>query len=536
LGGRPLLLLLAVAGLCTLAAWLSWGGRGRRGPRPSVLVVTIDTLRADAATPEDMPALRELAAAGLFAPRARTPAPLTLPAHVTLFSGLLPPRHGVRDNTAPPLPPREERDYELLAEGFTGAGYDTAAFVAASVMDERYGLDAGFRTYRQPAATQPGKPSFRAFAAEEQVRRFANWYEARRADRPFFAWVHLWDPHAPYAPYDGDERRPVRTEPQDPAPARYRGEVRRADAALESLLALVDRGSTVVLVTSDHGEGLGEHGEKTHGHLVYGATMDVPLVLAGPGVGTGVVDRPVSLEDVAPTLRALAGLRPRGGDGRSLLGPEPAAARVLCGESLYANRLYGWAQQSVATDGRYTLVDGGPRFELFDRAADPDETAPLPDLREHAEFERLDRALRAYRRLGEGGRGGADVALAGSPYGSVRRNVRTFLKPAENRRRRDVATGFDDIALLARMDGLIAAHGPAPSAIDARQAVRRLLPAIEDLRRRDERNPAPCLAQGRALALVLDRPDAAVEALREAVRRGYDTPGVRKLIAVCERR
>ncbi len=532
LRGRPLLLWLGAAAV--LAVALYWWGRGNPASRPNVLIITIDTFRADHLNREDTPALLDLADRGVRFMRARTPVPLTLPAHATLLSGVLPARHGIRDNTAPRLPDRAARGYALLAESFADAGYDTAAFVAASVLDKRYGLDAGFHEYHQPGGTRAGAPSFSWFRAATQLRRFRQWFNARPTDRPFFAWVHLWDPHAPYRPHPGDPRRPYATEAHQPAAQRYRGEVRRVDAAVERLLARIDADTTIVVVTADHGESLGEHGEDTHGYVAYGATMDVPLLLAGPGIEHGARGDPVSLEDVAPTLRRLADLPEQASDGFDLLESKggAGAGRVVCGESLYANRLYAWAQQSVATDGRFSLVDGGRRLELFDCRADPGETAPLANLEEHAAFERLDRALRRYRamvpgRAGAANEAGSDIGLAGSPspYGSIRRAQSEFLKAAQNRTLRDVPGGFADIKLLARMDGAIAARAAA--------LVEGLLPAVMELRRRDRTNPAPCLAQGRALCLVLRRRREAVEALREAIRRGYDSPPVRKLLEAC---
>jgi arylsulfatase A-like enzyme len=504
---------LAVAALLVLG-WLVT----RPGPSPNVLLITIDTMRADGLA--EAPALLDLAQRGTRFVRVRTPAPLTLPAHATILSGLDPPGHGMRDNTAPPLPAREARPFPLLAEEFRERGYATAAFVASAVLDPRYRLDAGFDEYRHPPAQRAGAPAYAALTAEEQVTRVLAWLEARPRDRPFFVWVHLWEPHAPYEAYAGDERR-AGTAATDAPGERYRGEVRRADAAVEALLRRIDLETTVVLATSDHGEALGEHGEAAHGFLCYGATMDVPCVLAGPGVPAGrTVERLGALADLAPTLRRLAGLAARPGDGVDLL--DLPAGRIAAGESLYANRLYRWAQQSVACDGRWTLVDGGPRLELFDRHADPGERQPLPDPERHARFEALDRALQEYRARKRFGEPAAALAAAPTYYGSNRLALSDFLMPPENRKLPDVTAMLPADDLLGRFRAAIAAR--------ATPVVSGLLARIEALEAKDPANPAPALARGRALLLVLGEPATAAAAIEEAIRRGYAARDLLRLL------
>jgi len=493
-------------------------GPGERPPR-DIVIVTIDTLRADA-SPKDMPVLHRLAARGTRCAGARTVAPLTLPAHASLFSGRAPAEHGQRDNTAPPLP--RDRGFPLLAEEFREAGYATAAFVAASVLDRRYGLDAGFEVYEAPDPPAPGRTEFATLDAEEQVARVRRWLENESSGKPRFVWIHLWDPHAPYRPYGGDPLRPVATKDDDPPADRYRGECRRADAALGAIVELFDESRTLFVVTSDHGEALGEHGEEAHGFLVYGATMDVPLVIAGPGVPEGgAVPAPSTLLDVAPTLRSYAGLPAQPSGGVSLL--DPPVRRVVVGESLYGNRLYGWAQQSVATDGRFTLLDGGRRLELFDRKGDPRELRPHADPASHAAYNRLDRALLDYQQRAPRLEGDP-AAVAGTPYGALRRPVSAFLPRAENRDLPDVAASLPVDRLVNRMRAAIAARSPP--------VVERLLGRLEDLGREDPGNPALPLERGRGLLFVLHRYDEAVSALREAKRRGYRSRDLDRLIAL----
>jgi len=529
LRGRPLRLLLVLALLLGAGAVVGLLLReGRAGPR-GVLLVSVDTLAARVVDPEDTPAMMDLAARGLRFTRVRTAVPLTLPSHLTILSGLDPVAHGVRDNTAPPLGERGERGWDLLAEQFADAGWATAAFVASSVLDPRYRLDAGFDLYRRPPAVRPGAPGFESLDAEEQVARFRAWYEARPRDRRWFAFVHLWEPHAPYRAWAGDARRAGTDADLDPPEELYRGEVRRADAAIERLLALVDPATTLVIVTSDHGEALGAHGESTHGYLCYGETMDVPLILAGPGVPPAPPDdRLASLVDVAPTLRRLCGLPARAGGGRDLLRPAEGP-RVVVGESLYAWRAYGWAQQLCATDGRFSLVDGGPVWGLHDLRSDPGETTPLADAQGHAAYEILDRALADYRaRDARGAGGSADWAPYASPYGSLRREGRALLDPATNRQLPAAAPRLSTLELLDRARQLVA--------VRQAEALQSLLPELEARERDDPRNPAWPMVRGRALYFVLDRPAEAVEALERAVDLGYDArPALELLAEACRR-
>jgi len=493
--------------------------RSAAAGRPDFVLVTIDTMRADAFG-EDTPFLAELASRGVRFLRCRTPVPLTLPSCTSLLTGLLPARHGIRDNTSPPLPPRAVRRYATLAERLAEAGYATAAFVAANVLDPRYGLDAGFHRYDHPPPPIPGDPRYLERPAPDQTDRARAWLATRPKERPFFLWIHYFDPHDPYLPFDGDERRPA-TDASDPAPERYRGEVRRVDAELERLFADLDLARTVVVVAADHGEALGEHGEATHGLLCYGCTMNVPLLIAGAGVPAAREDaRPRSLVDIQPTVLRLAGLAPGDGDGADLL-EEPRGPRVVCGESLYGYRLYGWAQQTCAFDGAATLVDGGPRRGLFDLARDPGETAPLADAEAHEAFERLDRALLAYRAL-RPGIGPAGEALPSlPPYGSARRPESDFVDVARNRTLPDAEARQATLAALFALRAAIAER-------DAARVLAAFAP-VEALAVAEPENPAPPLELGRALLLVLARPAEAAARFDEAWARGYRVPDVLRL-------
>jgi choline-sulfatase len=334
---------------------------------PSVLLVTIDTLRADrvgayGAGAGRTPQIDALAAQGLLLEDAWASVPLTLPSHATLLSGLQPPHHGVHDNGAyvfPPEPP-------TLATVLSARGYATGAFVGAYVLDRRFGLARGFDQYddRIERNAQGASVLESERRGEEVARAAEAWIGAQT--RPFFAWVHFYDPHAPYDP----------PSPQREAfPGRaYEGEVAYADACFGRVLAAARARAgarLLVAVTADHGEALGEHGERTHGFFVYGATLRVPLVLSGPGIPAGERRRGVARSvDVLPTLLARLGVpAPPRLDGADLLG---ARANEAYAESLYPQAL-GWAPLHAFRLGSLRYIDA-PRPELYDLADDPGET------------------------------------------------------------------------------------------------------------------------------------------------------------------
>jgi arylsulfatase A-like enzyme len=292
-----------------------------RPPQFNVLLVTLDTTRADRLgcygyTDAHTPALDSLAAQGVLFERAFTPAPVTLPAHASLLTGLVPPVHGVRDNGIYRL--RDEA--VTLAELLGDAGMVTAATVAAYVLASRFGLAQGFSHYDERLKGQLGKPA--AFyverPAEEVTDAALGWLEKRNDKKNFFLWVHYFDPHSPYVP-------PARFDSLCPGRP-YDGEIAYMDSQLGRLLgALRSDGqyeNTLVVVVGDHGEALGEHGEPTHGIFLYNSTVRVPLIVkfpAGEHAG-GRVDANVSLVDIFPTVLERAGLSvPSGIQGRSLL-------------------------------------------------------------------------------------------------------------------------------------------------------------------------------------------------------------------------
>ncbi len=362
----------------------SEGGSGA-APPASLLLVTLDTVRADRLgsygyAAAETPWLDRLAREGVRFEQASAPVPLTLPSHASLLSGLLPPHHGLRNNGAGVFP----EGTATLATLLSGAGYRTGAFVGAFVLDRRFGLGRGFEVYddeipRDPAAgvvleaERPGR---------EVVDRALAWLG--QDQRPFFLWVHLYDAHAPYAPPSPwRERHPGRP---------YDGEISSVDEQVGRLLQELEKrglaGRTAVAVVADHGEGLGDHGELTHGLLLYEPTMRVPFLLRSPDLPAGTVVRtPVSLVDLAPTLAGLLGkslpapATPAGRplDGRDLSsslrkGDEPAPADVYA-ETRYPF-LFGWSPLSSLRRRGIKYI-AAPRPELYDLERDPGEAANL---------------------------------------------------------------------------------------------------------------------------------------------------------------
>lgn len=337
-----------------------------------MLLVTIDTWRWDHVGVSDRdlvatPNLDRLAAGGTYVPRVGTTCPLTTPAHATILTGLAPRRHGIHDNQHFVLRPHAT----TLAERFRSAGYDTGAVVSGAPLRRTYGLDRGFLFYDDQglgvAAGAASAPASRP--ADETTRRALAWLSARADERPRFLWVHYYDPHEPY-------------DPPEPFRSRYRerpyaGEVAFVDDRLGTLLDAVRKDGArrwIVAVTGDHGEALGDHGEATHGVLLYGSTVDVPLIVV-PALPAVPRDGPIGLIDVAPTIADLAGLPPLRADGSSLAsGVEPD--RWLDAESAYPLTGYGLNPAFRQRRGSLVYLDHGGS-EVYDLASDPDEEHDL---------------------------------------------------------------------------------------------------------------------------------------------------------------
>jgi arylsulfatase A-like enzyme/Tfp pilus assembly protein PilF len=366
---------LAIACIALIRFSPTFGAR-----RPNVLIVTIDTLRADhlgcygyraARTPH----IDQLATEGVLCTDAIAAAPITMPSHSSILTGLLPPAHGVRDNGAYAL----GDDNVTLAERLKARGYSTQAFVSAIVLARRYNLTQGFDGYDDDlwAEDSPKLFMIRDRPAARTADRAIAWLErwAGTPERkPFFLWVHFFDPHQPYE---------ASAEDAAGAATPYDAEITSADRGVGRLLeALRARGvldDTLVVLTADHGESLGEHGEKTHALFVYDATVRVPLVLRYPRLlpkGT-VYPGSVRSVDIVPTV--LAALRLPGGretQGRDLLDPLRGRSAPLdlpqYAESLLSELGFGMAPLYSVRQGGFKFIRA-PRPELYDLRNDPRE-------------------------------------------------------------------------------------------------------------------------------------------------------------------
>jgi choline-sulfatase len=327
-------------------------------PRPSILLVTLDTTRFDSIGPDakgvGTPAFNALAARGLRFTQAYAPAPQTLPSHSSMLTGLYPGGHGVHENSR-----RLAEHHPLVSEKLQAAGYRTAAFVSAFPLARRFGLARGFEVYDDELPTGSEERS-----AEETTNRALAWLE-RSPGRPLFLWVHYFDPHYPYEPPPAF-RAQYAAEP-------YKGEVAAMDQQMGRLLdAFASRAGqdAAIIVAADHGESLGEHGEAQHGNLLYQGVMHVPLVIAGRGVAAGVSDAPVSIRRIFHTLLDWAGL----GADQSLRSGE--STEVVLGEAMIPFLQFGWQPQVMAVEGRQKVIHAGA-VEIYDVRTDPSETHNL---------------------------------------------------------------------------------------------------------------------------------------------------------------
>jgi choline-sulfatase len=382
-----------------------------RAPR-DLVVVTIDTLRADrvgvCGGPADLtPALDALGHRGAVFLDATAHVPLTLPSHASILTGRYPPHHGIHDNEGFSL----EASVPTLATALHDAGYHTAAFVSSFVLRGSTGLARGFDAYDD--RFEGAGRSHLTFSSLERRgpevgRAAAQWIA--RAPRPFFLWVHFYDPHAPYDPPPAfAEKFPGRP---------YDAEVAAADFGLATILEALSperQRETVIIATSDHGESLGEHGELEHGVLLYEAALHVPLVIAGPGVAAGtMIRRQVRHVDLLPTALELIGVKAPGGlDGTSLAALLAAAPGSDTGQtptpqkgsdtgqtptlSYAESRLgelhFGWSPIRSVRDGTWKYIDA-PEPELYDVSRDAAE-------RDNRREARRDTAAALARALGE---------------------------------------------------------------------------------------------------------------------------------------
>ncbi len=385
---RPGILLRGVSAsllLCGLGGLIACG----QPPRPDILIITMDTTRADhlgvyGYARAQTPNIDALATDGFLFWQHLTPVPITLPSHTSLMTGLFPPSHTVHDNGTFVVP----QEAATLAEVLRDAGYDTAAFIASFPLEGRFGLDQGFDLYDADFKAGNEDPTrkdrsiyFDERPAGQVVDAVLEHWSRDDGDAPRFTFVHFFDPHqplAPPAPYDVQ----FRTSPYD-------GEIAYVDEQLGRLFdALKESGdweNTLVVLTADHGEGLGEHGEMTHAILLHQATLHIPLILRGPGVPVGETEEWTISTQLFRTLLDPLELTPPDGEfatSHSLWplldngGPAPAGYPRFTGffETIAPRTSQGWAQLSAWMKGDWRLVHA-PRPELFDLANDPDERA-----------------------------------------------------------------------------------------------------------------------------------------------------------------
>ena len=452
-----------------------------RAPRPSVLLITIDTLRADALgsygnARAATPWMDRLAAGGVRFDRAHAHSVVTLPSHANLLSGVYPADHGVRDNAGFRFPPARATLATLLKQ----AGYVTGAFISAFPLDSRFGLARGFDVYDEGFIDAAPHPPMleQERRATDTVSLARRWLDAH-AGQPTFCWVHLYEPHAPYTPPEPFASRFH----DDP----YSGEVAAVDAALAPLLSPVldaaGGSPALVIVTADHGEALGDHGETTHGVFAYEATLRVPLILyASSRLAARVVSSEARHVDVLPTILDAVNLPlPPGLRGRSLLPIATGRAADADGDSYFEslspalNR--GWAPLRGMIHNGLKYIDL-PLPELYDLRADPREAHNLVETRV-ADVRELRQALSA--------------VSSGTPAAD----------PAAR-----VAESADTRARLESL-GYVSAAAPAPSRYTESDDPKRLIGLDAQLQEivRLYTSGDRAQAQTHAEALVRQRPD-----------------------------
>jgi choline-sulfatase len=382
--------LVCLAGLFGLLCQAVPAGQRTANPsqQANLLLITIDTLRADhlgsyGYTGVKTPVLDALAREGVRFSNAFSPVPLTLPAHCSILTGTYPTFHGVRDNSGFVLSPSQV----TLAEVMKGAGYRTAAFVGAFVVDSKFGLGQGFDYYFDHfdlSRFENVSPGYIQRTGDEVVRETIRWLESRRAKpgEQFFVWTHLYDPHDPYTPPEPYLSRHKKSP--------YDGEIEFTDANVGTLFEWLRRNgfydNTMIVVAGDHGESLGEHGESKHGFFIYNATLHVPLIIRFPrGQNAGrVVAESVSLVDIFPTVLQVLQISDQGGaakvQGRGMLslilGKVTGYRPEIYAETYYPRLQFGWNElRALITEKEKFVL--APKQELYDYKADFPESRNL---------------------------------------------------------------------------------------------------------------------------------------------------------------
>jgi len=521
----------------------------------NVILVTVDTLRADRLgcygfLPNITPAMNKMAAAGVRFENCLAQTPLTLPSHTTILTGTLPIHHGVRDNGGFVVPPQ----LETMAESFQSAGYQTAAFVSAYVLDSKWGLNQGFDYYFDRfdlgrfEKISLGEVQRRA---EETINEALSWLEKNRS-RKFFVWIHLYDPHTPYEPPE-----PFKSQYPDRP---YLGEIAYTDSQLARFWSYLERENLLdnlfLILASDHGESLGEHGETTHGFFVYQEAIHVPLIFVTPferfkgQTYSGVV----TLTDIMPTVLEMTGLpTPSGVQGKSLIsyfsGRKKAEDRMAYAETFYPRYHYGWSELRSFQNNRYKLIIA-PVPELYDLKSDPDEQKNLVYI-EKKVYEQLSRLAEDFEKkagekavladfasvdeetreklaaLGYLGSFVDPARLAGKKLADPKEKINIF-NEISRARETGMAGNFDEaISALKKIleedptisDGFFALGNVYFKARRFQEAVEAFSRALE-LKPDDSFaviNVANCYA-------ALNRLELAEQFIQEQVKRGFDDP------------
>lgn len=353
-----------------------------KGKEKNILLITIDTLRPDRLScysPDycRTPNIDSLASKGAVFDKAFAHTPTTLASHVSIMLGTTPLHHGIHQNANFVL----AEDFLTLAEYLKGKGYSTGAFIGAFPLDSRFGLSQGFEVYDEAYPSKAASTFvFPERKARQVVRSALDWME--RQSSPWFSFIHIWDPHAPYSPPEPFDK----TFAKDP----YSGEVAYVDAEIKTLFDSLENKEmledTLVILTADHGESLGEHGESTHGYFAYNSTIWVPLIVAGPGVSPMRIGECVSHIDIFPTICDFLGIeKPSFLQGTSLLPLMNGKNRVggpIYFESLVAYLSRGWAPIQGYIEGKKKFIDSPLRefYDLEDDFAEKNNLAQEMDL------------------------------------------------------------------------------------------------------------------------------------------------------------
>jgi arylsulfatase A-like enzyme/Tfp pilus assembly protein PilF len=344
---------------------------------PNVILITLDTVRADhlgcyGYSEIQTPTLDGLARDGVLFERAVSQVPLTWPSHAAILTGTYPFQNGVQDFTGQPLAP----EFHSIAQALKQHGYATGAVVSAFVLDRSWGLNRGFDFYDDAFSAETFQKKDIGLVdrrAGESITHAVNWLK-KTPRRPFFLWLHLYDPHSPYDPPE-----PYRTQYKDHP---YDGEIAYADHELARLIAFLKQSQlydrTLIAFLSDHGESLGDHGEHEHGFFVYNSTVHIPLIVkppAGSGIRAGRVARPVETLAVAPAILQMAGIKDpieKQFHSHGLFGPDAEKEDTAYSETFYPFSSFGWSPLHALETARFHYIEA-PEPELYDVVADPEE-------------------------------------------------------------------------------------------------------------------------------------------------------------------